>query len=80
MRDFAHATSMANIENILSSGLSEEAAKASSKRGLVNRPGSFFTVEVTPEDFGQIASELLVFGYRHDEEEKPAITYPAGTG
>ncbi len=66
-RDFAHASSFESIQDILRNGLNENAAKASFKGGSVNRPGSFFTVEVTSETYSDIGSGLITFGMRHSK-------------
>ncbi|MBK8138185.1 MAG: hypothetical protein IPK52_20620 [Chloroflexi bacterium] len=72
-RDFAHSTSMENIDNILKEGLNESAAKISSRRGLINRPGSFYTVEVTPATWSDVGSDIIGFGHRHATDGMPAI-------
>jgi len=50
-----------NINNIVKNGLNEAAAKAVSRGGSVNRPGSFFTIELKSNDDLQIAYD---FGLR----------------
>ncbi|MEC4895834.1 MAG: RHS repeat-associated core domain-containing protein [Oscillatoria sp. PMC 1051.18] len=67
-RDFAHGTSLENIDNIINNGINNEAAKANSKGGLVNRPGSFFTVPLPQNGGIQTAYE---FGLRHSDQ--PAV-------
>jgi hypothetical protein len=70
-KDFAHATSPENADNIINNGLDQNAATTASKGGRVNRPGSFFTVEVTPETFTSIAEDLVAFARR--QSEKPVV-------
>ncbi|WP_306356196.1 MULTISPECIES: DUF6531 domain-containing protein [unclassified Nocardia] len=45
-RDFAHGTSQRHAESIVGNGLSAEEGRAATHRGLMSRPGSFFTHEV----------------------------------
>ena len=67
-KDFAHGTSLENIDDIINNGLSANAARENSKGGLVNLPGSFFTVPLPPNGGIQRAYE---FGLRHTEQ--PAV-------
>jgi hypothetical protein len=61
-RDFAHGSSLESINNIVTNGLSLNAARNNSRGGLVNRPGSFFTIELTQQD-GIAVSEKLQLAY-----------------
>jgi hypothetical protein len=61
-RDFAHGSSLESINNIVANGLSLDAARNNSRGGLVNRPGSFFTIELTQED-GILVSQKLQLAY-----------------
>ena len=67
-RTFAHGTSLESIDDILSIGLNEAAARAASKGGRASSPGSFFTLEVPPQIHLQAAFE---FGLRHSD--RPAV-------
>jgi RHS repeat-associated protein len=63
-RDFAHSTSLDNIGDIMINGLNTNKAAANSRGGQVNRPGSFFTIELTEND-GHSASDKIGFVNNH---------------
>lgn len=73
IRDFAHSSSLQHIDNIMKNGLNNQAAYQASRGGLVSRPGSFFTMEITLDTFPSIAQDLIGFGRRNTVDDKPSI-------
>ncbi|WP_375492777.1 RHS repeat-associated core domain-containing protein [uncultured Nostoc sp.] len=73
-RDFAHGSSLEYIDNIINNGFDQNAASNSSRGGRVNRPGSFFAIELTQQGGPSVGEKLTLsynFGKRHAEE--PAV-------
>lgn len=67
-RDFAHGSSLENIQDIMDNGFNSSRAKANSSGGLANRPGSFFAIEL-PQDGGiQLAYEFAL-----RKNDQPAV-------
>ena len=64
-RDFMHGSTIPIIDDIIANGLDEAKARANSRGGSVNRPGYFFTIEVTPQNYISAAREALNFAHRH---------------
>lgn len=64
--DFFHGSSRESVESIVNNGLDSSLARSRSGGGLVNRPGSFFAIEVSEPEALQIAYEFglnRVFDY-----------------
>jgi hypothetical protein len=66
VRTFAHGTAKAYAEDIVANGLNTDAARAASRGGRVNSPGSFFTHEIGPPDNpGPGFQSAYEWGLRH---------------
>ncbi len=65
-RIFAHGTARTYAEDIAANGLNTGAARAASRGGRVNSPGSFFTHEIGPPDNpGPGLQPAYEWGLRH---------------
>ena len=71
VRAFAHGTSLDNIDNIVANGLRADAARAATRGGALNRPGSFFVFSSRQADFLQ---ESFNFGLRHAQQPAVLVT------
>lgn len=68
LKEFAHGSSLENIQGLIKNGLNSSKAKANSSGGRVNRPGSWFAIPLPQDGAIQVAYE---FGLR--KSDKPAI-------
>jgi len=69
VRAFAHGASKAYAEDIASNGLDTDAARAASRGGRVNSPGSLFTHEIGPPANPGPGFQLAYeWGLRHSDQ------------